>query len=65
MMEIDPINKLKKLSKSLLLPFICSTTQHLFSALSLQSVTSSCRNILFVKFLWQLLWLLFNNAYFF
>ena len=48
MMEIDPINKLKKLSKSLLLPFICSTTQHLLSALSLQSVTSSCRNILFV-----------------
>ena len=48
MMEIDPINKSKELSKSLLLPFICSTTQHLLSALSLQSVTSSCRNILFV-----------------
>ena len=25
----------------------------------------TCRNILFVKFLWQLLWLLFNDVYFF
>ena len=43
-MEIGPINKLTKLSKSLctFTAFICfSTTQHLLAALSLQYVTSS------------------------
>ena len=46
-MEIDPITKFMKLSKSLLhllLP-LCSTAQHLLAALSLQSVTSSCNSI--------------------
>ena len=51
MMEIDPIDKFIKLSKSLfiylLLP-LCSTAQHRLVALSLQSVTSTASSLTFI-----------------
>ena len=55
MMEIDPIDKFIKLSKSLfihlLLP-LCSTAQHRLVALSLQSVTSTASSLTFIMSLY-------------
>ena len=54
-MEIDPIDKFIKLSKSLfkhlLLP-LCSTAQHRLVALSLQSVTSTASSLTFIMSLY-------------